>query len=123
KAGCMGDIGTHALHLAEFISGLKTTQLCASLYTYVEGRKLDDDGNVLLQFDNGASGVLIASQVAAGEENALKIRVYGENGGLEWSQEEPNTLTVKWLDKPEQIYRTGAGYSERLSSYAIPNRS
>lgn len=107
KSGCMGDIGTHALHLAEFITGLRTTQLCASLYTYVEGRRLEDDGNVLLQFDNGASGVLIASQVAAGEENALKIRVYGEDGGLEWSQQEPNTLLVKWLDQPSQIYRAG----------------
>ncbi len=107
KSGCMGDIGTHALHLAEFISGLRTTQLCASLYTYVAGRKLEDDGNVLLQFDNGASGVLIASQIAAGEENALKVRIYGENGGLEWNQQEPNTLLVKWLDEPAQIYRAG----------------
>ena len=107
KSGCMGDIGTHALHLAEFISGLRTTQLCASLYTFVEGRRLEDDGNILLQFDNGASGVLMASQVAAGEENALKVRIYGENGGLEWNQQEPNTLTVKWLDEPAQIYRAG----------------
>jgi len=109
KSGCMGDIGTHALHLAEFISGQKTTHLCASLHTYVEGRKLEDDGNVLLRFDNGATGVLMASQVAAGEENALKIRVYGENGGLEWSQQEPNSLIVKWLDKPTEIYRAAAG--------------
>lgn len=117
KAGCMGDIGTHALHLAEFISGLRTTQLCASLYTYVEGRRLDDDGNVLLQFDNGASGVLIASQVAAGEENALKVRVYGENGGLEWHQQEPNSLIVRWLDQPTQIYRAnGAGLSAEAAS-------
>lgn len=107
KSGCMGDIGTHALHLAEFISGLRTTQLCASLYTYVEGRRLEDDGNILLQFDNGASGVLMASQVAAGEENALKVRIYGENGGLEWNQQEPNTLLVKWLDEPAQLYRAG----------------
>lgn len=107
KSGCMGDIGTHALHLAEFISGLRTTQLCASLYTFVEGRRLEDDGNILLQFDNGASGVLMASQVAAGEENALKVRIYGENGGLEWNQQEPNTLLVKWLDEPAQLYRSG----------------
>ena len=109
KAGCMGDIGTHALHLAEFISGQRTTQLCASLYTYVEGRQLDDDGDVLLQFEQGASGVLTASQVAAGEENALKIRVYGEKGGLEWHQQEPNSLIVKWLDKPTQVYRSSNG--------------
>lgn len=107
KAGAMGDIGTHAAHLAEFISGLKITHLCADLNTIVVGRMLDDDGNVLLKFDNGASGVLIATQVAAGEENALKIRLYGERGGLEWSQMEPNTLLVKWLDKPTQIFRAG----------------
>ncbi|MCW5912155.1 MAG: Gfo/Idh/MocA family oxidoreductase [Cyclobacteriaceae bacterium] len=107
KAGAMGDIGTHAAHLAEFITGLKITHLCADLNIMVPGRALDDDGNVLLKFDNGAAGVLMASQVAAGEENALKIRVYGENGGLEWSQQEPNTLLVKWLDKPTQIYRAG----------------
>ncbi|HRE68167.1 MAG TPA: Gfo/Idh/MocA family oxidoreductase [Cyclobacteriaceae bacterium] len=107
KAGAMGDIGTHAAHLAEFISGLKITHLCADLNALVPGRALDDDGNVLLKFDNGAAGVLMASQVAAGEENALKIRVYGEQGGLEWAQHEPNTLLVKWLNKPTQIYRAG----------------
>jgi len=107
KAGAMGDIGTHAAHLAEFISGLKITHLCADLNALVPGRALDDDGNVLLKFDNAAAGVLMASQVAAGEENALKIRVYGEQGGLEWAQHEPNTLLVKWLNKPTQIYRAG----------------
>jgi predicted dehydrogenase len=107
KAGAMGDIGTHAAHLAEFITGLKITHLCADLNIMVPGRALDDDGNVLLKFDNGAAGVLMASQVAAGEENALKIRVYGENGGLEWSQQEPNSMLVKWLDKPTQIFRAG----------------
>ncbi len=121
KSGSMGDIGTHAAHLAEYISGLKITQICADLNIVVEGRALDDDGNVLLKFDNGANGVLMASQVAAGEENALKIRVYGENGGLEWAQQEPNTLLVKWLDKPAQILRAGGNYSDRLSSYATHN--
>lgn len=115
KAGAMGDIGTHAAHLAEYISGLKINQLCADLTIFVPGRALDDDGNVLLRFDNGATGVLTASQVAAGEENALKIRVYGENGGIEWHQMEPNTLLVKWLDQPTQVYRAGMGY---LGSYA-----
>jgi predicted dehydrogenase len=115
KSGCMGDIGTHAAHLAEYISGLKITQLCADLNIVVEGRQLDDDGNVLLRFDNGANGVLVASQIAAGEENALKIRIYGEKGGLEWAQQEPNTLTLKWLDEPIQILRTG---SHRLSNEA-----
>jgi len=110
KSGCMGDIGTHAAQLAEYISGLKITKLCADLNIVVEGRGLDDDGNVLLKFDNGASGVLSASQVAAGEENALMIRIYGEKGGLEWRQMEPNTLIVKWLTEPAQIYRAGQAY-------------
>ena len=121
KSGAMGDIGTHAAHLAEYISGLKITKLCADLNIMVEGRALDDDGNVLLRFDNGAAGVLMASQVAAGEENALKIRVYGEKGGIEWAQMEPNTLIVKWLDQPAQILRAGGNYTDRLSSYATLN--
>jgi predicted dehydrogenase len=110
KSGVMGDIGTHAAHLAEYISGLHITQVCAQLNTVVEGRALDDDGSVLLKFENDASGVLIASQVAAGEENNLTIKIYGENGGLEWQQQEPNTLLVKWLDKPAEIFRAGSGY-------------
>ena len=118
KSGCMGDIGTHAAHLAEYISGLKITKLCADLSIVVDGRALDDDGNVLLKFDNGSNGVLIASQIAAGEENALRIRVYGEKGGLEWAQQEPNTLILKWLDAPVQILRAGG---HQLSSYAAFN--
>jgi predicted dehydrogenase len=121
KSGCMGDIGTHAAHLAEYISGLKITELNASLNIVVDGRMLDDDGAVLLRFEEGATGTLIASQVAAGEENALKIRVYGEDGSLEWEQMEPNTLTLKWLDKPSQILRAGSGYTDRLSTYATHN--
>ncbi len=121
KCGCMGDIGTHAAHLAEYISGAKISKLCADLNTVVEGRALDDDGAVLLHFDNGASGVLMATQVAAGEENALKIRVYGEKGGIEWAQMEPNTLKVKWLDAPTQLLRAGSNYPDRLFSYATAN--
>jgi predicted dehydrogenase len=121
KSGCMGDIGTHAAHLAEYISGLRITQLCADLSIFVEGRALDDDGNVLLRFDNGATGTLIASQVAAGEENPLKIRIYGEKGGIEWAQQEPNTLLVKWLDAPTQILRAGSNYTGTLSSFATHN--
>jgi predicted dehydrogenase len=117
KSGCMGDIGTHAAHLAEYITGLQITKLCADLSILVDGRALDDDGNVLLKFSNGAAGVLMASQVAAGEENALKIRVYGEKGGLEWAQHEPNTLLAKWLDQPTQILRAGGNYPG-LSSFA-----
>lgn len=117
KAGCMGDIGTHAAHLAEYISGQKIVKLCADLNIVVPGRLLDDDGAMLLKFDGGASGVLIASQVAAGEENNLKIRLYGEKGGLEWSQQEPNTLLVKWLDAPAQIYRAGNGYLSPVAAF------
>ncbi|MGN6265663.1 MAG: Gfo/Idh/MocA family protein [Ginsengibacter sp.] len=120
KAGAMGDIGTHAAHLAEYISGLKITKLCADLNVIVEGRALDDDGNVLLKFNNGAAGVLIATQVAAGEENNLKIRIYGEKGGIDWTQQEPNTLIVRWLDQPAQIFRAGNN-SPGLSSYALQN--
>jgi predicted dehydrogenase len=117
KSGAMGDIGTHAAHLAEYISGLKITQLCADLSIMVAGRALDDDGNVLLRFDNGATGVLIASQVAAGEENPLNIRIYGENGGIEWAQQEPNTLLVKWLDQPTQVYRAGMPYLSPIAKH------
>jgi len=109
-AGAIGDIGTHAENLAEYITGLKIKKLCADLTTFVDGRLLDDDGNILLQFDNGAKGVLHCSQISVGEENALNIRIYGEKGGLEWHQQEPNTLIVKWLDKPTEVYRTGMGY-------------
>ncbi len=121
KSGSMGDIGTHAAHLAEYISGLKITKLCADLNTMVDGRMLDDDGSVLLRFDNGAVGVLIASQIAAGEENALKIRIYGEKGGIEWAQMEPNTLIVKWLDQATQLLRAGSNYTNTLSSFATHN--
>lgn len=117
KAGCMGDIGTHALNLAEYITGLKTVELCAELTTFVEGRQLDDDGAVLLRFDNGAKGVLMASQIAAGEENAIKIRIYGEKGAIEWQQQEPNTLLVKWTDKPTEIIRTGLAYMSDIARH------
>jgi len=117
-AGAMGDIGTHAFNLAEYISGLQVTKLCADINVVVEGRKLDDDGAAFLKFDNGASGVLMATQIAAGDENNIKIRVYGEKGGLEWQQDDANTLLVKWADKPAEIYRTGGGY---VSSFASHN--
>ncbi|BCU78315.1 oxidoreductase [Luteolibacter sp. LG18] len=109
-AGCIGDIGTHAENLAEYITGLEIEELAADITAFVPGRQLDDDGNVLLRFKGGAKGVLHASQISAGEENNLNIRVYGELGGLEWRQMEPNTMIVKWLDKPTEIYRTGLGY-------------
>ena len=109
-AGCVGDIGTHAENLAEYITGLKISELAADLTAFVEGRLLDDDANVLLRFEGGAKGVLHCSQISVGEENNLNIRVYGEKGGLEWHQNEPNTLLVKHLDKPQEIFRTANGY-------------
>ena len=122
KAGAMGDIGTHAENLAEYITGLQIAEICADISTLVEGRMLDDDGNVLLRFENGARGVLFASQISAGEENALKIRVYGEKGGLEWHQMEPNTLITRWLDDHMMVYRTGIGnlYPEAQAHTRIP---
>ena len=116
--GAIGDIGTHAANLAEYITGSSITEICALLNIVVKGRKLDDDSSMLIKFDNGATGVLLATQVAAGDENNLNIRVYGEKGGLEWRQEEPNTLVVKWLDKPKEIVRAGWGY---LSEQARKN--
>lgn len=107
--GAMGDIGTHAENLAEYITGLKITEVCAELTSFVEGRLLDDDANILLRMEDGARGVLHCSQIAVGEENGLNIRVWGETGGLEWHQMEPNTLIVKSLEGPAVHYRTGVG--------------
>lgn len=108
--GAIGDIGTHAANLAEYITGAKITEICAMLNSVVKGRKIDDDASMLLRFDNDATGILMATQVAAGEENNLNIRIYGEKGGLEWKQQEPNTLIVKWLDRPMEVLRTGQPY-------------
>lgn len=109
-AGCMGDIGTHAENLAEYITGLKITEICADLTTFVKGRLLDDDGNCLVRYNNGAKGILFASQVSIGEENGLAIWVYGENQSLEWHQEHPNYLHVKVIDGPVQVWRRGNSY-------------
>lgn len=105
--GCLGDIGTHAFQLAEHVSGLAVESLCADVTTHVPGRRLDDDVAALLRFSNGARGTLKASQIAAGEENGLKLRIHGEKGGVEWAQMEPNTLTLRWLDRPTEAIRTG----------------
>ncbi|MBR9919646.1 MAG: Gfo/Idh/MocA family oxidoreductase [Bacteroidetes bacterium] len=118
-AGAMGDIGTHAENLAEYITGLQIKELCADLNTFVPGRRLDDDGSILLRFDNGARGVLTASQVAAGEENNLRIRVYGTLGGFDWSQQEPNTLLVRWLDRPAELMRAGVGSMDPAAEAAM----
>lgn len=109
NSGCMADIGTHAFGLAEFISQQKITEICAELKSHVAGRRLDDDGAALFRTSGGASGVLIASQICAGEENALKIRLYGDKGGLEWHQMEPNTLLLKPHGAPSQSLRAGKG--------------
>jgi predicted dehydrogenase len=103
---CIGDIGSHCHNLAEYITGLRVTEVCSDLNIFVNGRTLDDDGSVLLRFDNGARGILWASQVAIGRENSLNIRVYGDKGTLEWEQEEPNTLILRWLNKPTEVRRT-----------------
>ena len=109
-AGCIGDIGTHAENLARYITGLGIESLCADLTTFVPGRLLDDDGNILVRYHGGAKGVLHASQISVGEENNLNIRVYGTKAGLEWRQEHPNQLVVKYPDKPAETWGRGNGY-------------
>jgi len=121
KVLAMGDIGTHAENLAEYITGLKIKSLCADLTSHVEGRILDDDGSMLIRYEGGATGTLLASQIATGEENNLKINIYGDKGGLEWEQVSPNTLIVKWANKPTEILRTatqfaGFGKASQLAS-------
>lgn len=117
-AGSIGDIGTHAENLAEYITGLQITHMCADLTIFVAGRKLDDDGNCLLRFDNGAKGLLHVSQISIGEENGLAIWVYGEKKGLEWHQEHPNYLYLKEPDAPEQVWKRGNGYVAAKSAAA-----
>ena len=109
-AGCLGDIGVHAENLARYVTGLRITELCAELTTFVPGRRLEDDGNLLLRFEGGARGVLHSSQIAVGEENNLILRVYGSEASLEWHQEHPNELIVKYPDRPREILRRGNAY-------------
>ena len=109
-AGALGDIGTHAENLSEYMTGLKIKELYADITTFIEGRLLDDDANVLMRFDNGAKGILHCSQISVGEENGLNIRIWGEKGALEWHQMEPNSLIMKWLDRPKEILRTGLSF-------------
>lgn len=120
--GSLADIGTHAINLIEYVTRLKIAQLCADVSSIVEGRILDDDANILVRFDNGARGILYCSQISLGEENALSFRIYGSEASLEWQQMEPNTLLMKYLDKPTEILRTGQGYlsSNALASSRIP---
>ena len=116
-AGAMGDIGTHAFNLTEYVTGLQVSALCAQLNIVVEGRQLDDDGAVLLQYNNGATGVLMASQIMAGEENNLTIKVYGEKGGLVWCHADPNSLQLRLLDAPVQTLRAGNDYLSELARH------
>src|SRR6266513_196386 len=118
-AGSVGDIGTHAENLLEFITGVKIAAVCADLTAFIEGRQLDDDANLLLRLENGAKGVLTCSQIAAGEENALSIRIYGSKAGLEWHQMEPNTLLFKPHGQPQQILRTGLPYMSEAAQAVV----
>jgi len=117
KGGCVGDIGTHAWHLSEYITGQQVTELCAELSAFVEGRPIDDDATALLHYTGGLHGVLHASQVAAGQENGLAIRIAGELGSFEWHQMEPNTIIARWADRPAEIIRTGNGYMGSLAKW------
>jgi predicted dehydrogenase len=110
-SNCMGDIGSHAENLARYITGLEIDELAADLSTFIPGRPLDDDGNILVRYRGGAKGILYASQISAGEENNLNIRVYGTKASLEWHQEHPNELIVKFPDAPRQIHRRGNSYN------------
>ena len=114
-SSCIGDIGTHAENLGRYITGLEIDELCADFTTFVPGRRLEDDGNLLLRYQGGARGVLYASQVSVGEENNLSIRVYGTKASLEWHQEHPNELTVKYPDAPRKIYRRGNSYNSEIA--------
>ena len=116
-AGCLGDIGTHAENLARYVTGLHIAELSADLTTFVPGRRLDDDGNILLHYAGGAKGVLHCSQICVGEENNLNIRVYGTKAALEWYQEQPNELVLKFPDAPAQVWRRGNSYVGRTAAH------
>ena len=111
-AGCMADIGSHAFQLSEYITGSKVKKLYAQLNTIVDGRLLDDDGNVIINFESGIRGSLLASQVALGEENNLRIRIYGTLGSITWEQMKPNDLLLRWKDQPYQVYRTATSFKQ-----------
>lgn len=117
-AGSIGDIGTHAENIVEYITGARITHICADINTFIAGRRLDDDGNCLLKFDNGAHGILHVSQISIGEENNLAVWIYGDKKGIEWHQEHPNHLSVKEADGPTQIWKRGNGYVAEKSPAA-----
>ncbi len=109
-SNCIGDIGTHAHNLVRYVCGIEVEELCAELTAFIPGRQLDDDGNILVRFTDGAKGIIYASQISNGDENALSIRAYGTKASIEWRQEYPNDLIVKYADKPRQVYRRGNDY-------------
>jgi predicted dehydrogenase len=117
-AGCLGDLGTHAFNLAEFVTGLSCEKLAADLSTFVPGRALDDNAHMLLRFTGGARGMLWSSQIAPGNENAVRLRVYGAKGGLEWAQEQPNALLVSVFGKPPQLIRRAGPGASAVAAYA-----
>jgi len=121
-SSCMGDIGTHCENLVEYITGLQIVELCSDLSSFVENRELDDDGSVLIRFNNGAKGILWASQIAVGQENGLNIRIFGEQGSISWRQENPNVLQVDWLEKPREIKTTASSFvgKSSLANTRIP---
>ena len=110
SSNCMGDIGTHAHNLVRYITGLEIEEMCSELTAFIPDRELDDDGNNLIRFEGGAKGIIYASQISNGDENALNIRVYGTKASLEWHQEDPNDLIVKYANAPRKIYRRGNDY-------------
>jgi len=116
-AGCFGDIGSHAENLAHYITGLEIEEICADLTTFVAGRKLDDDANTLVHYAGGARGIMYASQISVGEENNLRIRIYGTAASLEWHQEEPNYLYVRHPNGPEQVYKRGNNYLAPIAAH------
>ena len=121
-SSCMGDIGTHCENLVQYITGLEIVELCSDLSSFVENRELDDDGSVLIRFNNGAKGILWASQIAVGQENGLNIRIFGEKGSIAWRQENPNVLQVDWLEKPREIRTTASNFvgESSLANTRIP---
>jgi len=120
--GCIGDIGTHAFHMLEYVTGIDITEMNATLRRVVAGRQLDDDCSAILRLGNGASGVLMASQVATGELNELRLRIYGEHGSLDWRQPDPGRLTVRWADGPEETYHAAARYlsEDARAAFRLP---
>jgi predicted dehydrogenase len=122
KTSTMGDIGTHAENLISYVTGLQIRELSAQLNTLIPERKMDDDGSVMLRYEKDVAGAILVSQVATGEENNVTLRVYGEKGGLEWNQMEPNSLIVRWQDKPMEIYRTGVSVAGLSPGYDPGNR-